>query len=153
MDHWNNGPTTFFLAFWTLPHDTLSCGGYANRDEFFSESLSNSLSLFSSKDPENAQFDALSLNRGVKETFFTVSTPFAFLDRISKPDGMKDLLQVLSKWNKGMTSMTLSQMRWCYLFWYLPLLTLGEYSFYIPSSRLHSTEIGARTHARWNICL
>ena len=55
------------------------------------------------QDPENAIYDALYLNRGVKETFFTVSTPFAFLDRFTKKDGMKDLLEVLSKWNKGMT--------------------------------------------------
>lgn len=52
-------------------------------------------------DPENLLYDELSLNFGVKETFFSIETPFAFLDRFSKQDGMKDLLQVLSKWNKG----------------------------------------------------
>jgi hypothetical protein len=37
----------------------------------------------------------------VKETFFSVSTPLSFLDRLTKKDGMKDLIEVLSKWNKG----------------------------------------------------
>lgn len=52
-------------------------------------------------DPENALYDDLDLNRGVKETFFSPSTPFAFLDRFTKKDGMKELGEVLSKWNKG----------------------------------------------------
>lgn len=52
-------------------------------------------------DPENAIYDDLDLNRGVKETLFSPSTPFAFLDRFTKKDGMKDLLGVLSKWNKA----------------------------------------------------
>ena len=52
-------------------------------------------------DPENILYDDLQLNRGVKETFFSPSTPFAFLDRFTKKDGMKELLEVLSKWNKG----------------------------------------------------
>ena len=52
-------------------------------------------------DPDNKIYDALYLNRGIKETFFSVSTPFAFLDRILKEDGLKDLGEVLSKWNKG----------------------------------------------------
>lgn len=52
-------------------------------------------------DPENAVYDDLDLNRGVMETFFSISTPFAFLDRFTKKDGMKDLMEVLSKWNKG----------------------------------------------------
>jgi len=52
-------------------------------------------------DPENALYDALYLNRGVKETFFSVGTPFAFLDRITKKDGLKDLTEVLAKWNKA----------------------------------------------------
>ena len=46
-------------------------------------------------------YDALHLNRGIKETFFSVSTPFAFLDRFTKPNGMNELGQVLSKWNKA----------------------------------------------------
>lgn len=46
-------------------------------------------------------YDALYLNRGVKETFFSVSTPFAFLQRFTKEGGMKDLNEVLSKWNKA----------------------------------------------------
>lgn len=57
-------------------------------------------------DPENVLYDALHLNRGIKETFFSPSTPLAFLDRFTRPDGMKELRQVMSKWNKG-TSTTL----------------------------------------------
>lgn len=52
-------------------------------------------------DPDNTLYDELYLNRGVKETFFSVSTPFAFLERLQKPDGFKDLGEVLSKWNKA----------------------------------------------------
>jgi hypothetical protein len=52
-------------------------------------------------DPENVLYDALLLNSGVKETFFSMSTPFSFLDRIQSKDGMKELFQVLSKWNKA----------------------------------------------------
>mmetsp|Transcript_34203 Transcript_34203/g.48612 ORF Transcript_34203/g.48612 Transcript_34203/m.48612 type:complete len:133 (+) Transcript_34203:209-607(+) len=52
-------------------------------------------------DPENALYDDLDLNRGVKETFFSPSTPLAFLDRFTSQDGMKDLMEVLGKWNKA----------------------------------------------------
>lgn len=52
-------------------------------------------------DPENALYDELDLNRGVKETFFSPSTPLSFLDRFTTKDGMQDLIQVLSKWNKA----------------------------------------------------
>ncbi|KAG7361371.1 AhpC/TSA antioxidant enzyme [Nitzschia inconspicua] len=52
-------------------------------------------------DPENALYDVLLLNKGVKETFFSPSTPFAFLDRFTKKDGTKELTEVLSKWNKA----------------------------------------------------
>jgi len=52
-------------------------------------------------DPENALYNELDLNKGLKETFFSVSTPFAFLDRIVKKDGLKELIEVLGKWNKA----------------------------------------------------
>lgn len=52
-------------------------------------------------DPENALYDALDLNRGIQRTFFNVNTPYAFLDRFTKRDGVKDLAEVMSKWNKG----------------------------------------------------
>jgi hypothetical protein len=52
-------------------------------------------------DPENALYDDLDLRRGIKETFFSPSTPFAFLERFTKKDGMKELGEVLSKWNKA----------------------------------------------------
>jgi hypothetical protein len=54
-------------------------------------------------DPENALYDNLDLNRGVKRTFFSLSTPLSFVDRLSKPDGAKDLAEILSKWSKGMS--------------------------------------------------
>lgn len=52
-------------------------------------------------DPENVLYDALYLNRGVTETFFSVSTPLAFLDRLKQEGGFKDLGEVLGKWNKA----------------------------------------------------
>lgn len=52
-------------------------------------------------DPENALYDDLDLRRGVKETFFSPSTPLAFLERFTKKDGMTELGEVLSKWNKA----------------------------------------------------
>jgi hypothetical protein len=54
-------------------------------------------------DPENALYDALDLNRGIERTFFNVNTPYAFLDRFTRKDGIKELGEVLSKWNKGKT--------------------------------------------------
>jgi hypothetical protein len=59
-------------------------------------------------DPENKLYDILKLNRGIKETFFTPSTPFAFLERFTKPDGTKELLEVLFKWNKGKNTRSIS---------------------------------------------
>lgn len=52
-------------------------------------------------DPDNSLYDALDLNRGIKETFFSPSTPLSFLDRFTRKDGMSNLVEVLSKWNKG----------------------------------------------------
>mmetsp|Transcript_60856 Transcript_60856/g.149014 ORF Transcript_60856/g.149014 Transcript_60856/m.149014 type:complete len:145 (-) Transcript_60856:188-622(-) len=52
-------------------------------------------------DPNDSLYKDLELNKGVKETFFSPSTPFAFLDRFTKKDGMKELLEVLPKWNKA----------------------------------------------------
>lgn len=52
-------------------------------------------------DPENVLYDTLSLNKGVKETFFTPSTPVSFLNRFTQPGGSKELFEVLSKWNKA----------------------------------------------------
>ena len=59
-------------------------------------------------DPENALYDNLDLNRGIKRTFFSLSTPLSFVDRLSKPDGAKDLAEILSKWSKGMTDSSAS---------------------------------------------
>ena len=55
-------------------------------------------------DPDNALYDDLLLNKGIKETFFSPGTAFAFLDRFTKKDGMKELSNVLSKWSKGTAS-------------------------------------------------
>ena len=52
-------------------------------------------------DPENAIYDDLDLNRGIKETFFSPSTAFSFLDRFTKEDGFEELGEVLSKWSKA----------------------------------------------------
>ena len=52
-------------------------------------------------DPENKLYDSLLLNRGVKETFLSIETPMAFLNRFTKPGGTKELREVLSKWNKA----------------------------------------------------
>mmetsp|Transcript_21221 Transcript_21221/g.32460 ORF Transcript_21221/g.32460 Transcript_21221/m.32460 type:complete len:142 (+) Transcript_21221:517-942(+) len=52
-------------------------------------------------DPENAMYNDLDLNRGVVNTFFNPATPFAFKDRLFKKDGMKDLFEVMGKWNKS----------------------------------------------------
>jgi hypothetical protein len=52
-------------------------------------------------DPESAVYHDLLLNKGIKETFFSFSTPLAFLERFTKKDGMEELTEVLSKWNKG----------------------------------------------------
>ena len=59
------------------------------------------IAIYYTIDPENALYDDLDLRRGVKETFFSPSTPFAFLERFTKKDGMKELGEVLSKWNKA----------------------------------------------------
>ena len=53
-------------------------------------------------DPENVLYDSLKLNKGIKETFFTPSTPVAFLKRFTQSNGTSELVEVLSKWNKGM---------------------------------------------------
>jgi hypothetical protein len=53
-------------------------------------------------DPENALYDSLILNKGVRSTFFSPGTPFAFLKRFTEADGTKELNEVLSKWNEGM---------------------------------------------------
>lgn len=52
-------------------------------------------------DPENILYNSLDLNKGVKETFFSIDTPFAFLERFTKANGTKELGEVLSKWNKA----------------------------------------------------
>lgn len=52
-------------------------------------------------DPDNLLYDALMLNRGIKETFMSIETPFAFLERFTKPGGTKHLGEVLSKWSQA----------------------------------------------------
>ena len=59
------------------------------------------LSDFLFVDPENVLYDSLSLNKGVRSTFFSPGTPFAFLKRFTEQDGMKELNEILPKWNKG----------------------------------------------------
>mmetsp|Transcript_58479 Transcript_58479/g.65425 ORF Transcript_58479/g.65425 Transcript_58479/m.65425 type:complete len:116 (-) Transcript_58479:31-378(-) len=52
-------------------------------------------------DPSNVLYDSLQLNKGIKETLFAPSTSISFLNRFIQPDGMKELIEVLSKWNKA----------------------------------------------------
>ena len=52
-------------------------------------------------DPKSALYDSLNLNKGVSSTFFSLGTPFAFLERFTTRDGTQELYEVLSKWNKG----------------------------------------------------
>ena len=52
-------------------------------------------------DPDNVLYNAIRLRRGVDRTFFNIKTPLAFVDRFTSPDGLNELGQVLSKWNKG----------------------------------------------------
>ena len=49
-------------------------------------------------DPDNVLYGALSLNSGLQRTFFSPSTPFAILDRLTSND-MGDLNGVLGKWS------------------------------------------------------
>mmetsp|Transcript_19913 Transcript_19913/g.22795 ORF Transcript_19913/g.22795 Transcript_19913/m.22795 type:complete len:94 (+) Transcript_19913:576-857(+) len=58
-------------------------------------------------DPSNVLYDSLQLNKGIKETLFAPSTSISFLNRFIQPDGMKELIEVLSKWNKGSYSIVL----------------------------------------------
>lgn len=50
-------------------------------------------------DPENALYNSLELNKGLKETFFSPGTPFSFLRRFTERDGTKELSEVLKKWS------------------------------------------------------
>lgn len=52
-------------------------------------------------DPDNVLYDELDLNRGVQRTFFNINTPFAFLKRIQKKDGLKDLVDILGRWSRA----------------------------------------------------
>jgi hypothetical protein len=57
-------------------------------------------------DPKSVLYDSLNLNKGVVSTLFAPGTSFSFLRRFTQPDGMKELNEVLSKWNKGMQNKT-----------------------------------------------
>ena len=48
-------------------------------------------------DPENAAYDALQLQKGVVDTFFTPDTLFAILRRL-QADGAADLVAATSRW-------------------------------------------------------
>lgn len=52
-------------------------------------------------DPENALYDSLNLNKGLKSTFFSPGTPFAFLRRFTTRGAMTELNEVLPKWSKA----------------------------------------------------
>ena len=76
--------------------------------------IDSSLSVHRLSDPENVLYNSLDLNKGVKETFFSIDTPFAFLERFTKPNGTKELGEVLSKWNKGMLVCLSSSFQLCF---------------------------------------
>lgn len=57
-------------------------------------------------DPKNVLYDSLNLNKGISATLFAPGTSFSFLRRFTQKDGMKELNEVLSKWNKGMQNNT-----------------------------------------------
>ena len=48
-------------------------------------------------DPDNLLYDALQLNSGLQRTFFSPSTPYAILDRLTS-NKMGDLNAVLGRW-------------------------------------------------------
>lgn len=52
-------------------------------------------------DPSSSLYDSLKLNKGIKSTFFSAGTPFAFLNRFTTRGGTRELNIVLSKWNKA----------------------------------------------------
>lgn len=51
-------------------------------------------------DPDNILYDDLELNKGIKTTFFSPATPFAFKDRIFREGSLfsEELSEVLGKW-------------------------------------------------------
>lgn len=51
-------------------------------------------------DPENSSYNSLHFNRGI-ETLVTMGTSFSFLNRFTRKGGMKELNEVLLKWNKA----------------------------------------------------
>jgi len=48
-------------------------------------------------DPENVAYDRLRLRKGVADTFLSVNTPYAILERIQQ-DGAGDLRDILPRW-------------------------------------------------------
>jgi hypothetical protein len=94
-------------------------------------------------DPENKLYDLLKLNEGIKETFFTPSTPFAFLKRFTKPDGTKELLEVLSKWNKGKNTRltSLHIFHDCLIHGDLLVFSVSQLPIFLPSKVKRSTRV------------
>jgi AhpC/TSA antioxidant enzyme len=101
-------------------------------------------------DPENALYDDLLLNKGVKETFFSPSTPFSFLDRFTKKDGMKELMEVLSKWSSG-TMMSERNVNQLSLTIFLTSFLLFPLLYYC--SHFHSSQAGSSLQSGWHLSL
>ena len=97
-------------------------------------------------DPDNNLYDAINLNRGVQRTFFNPSTPFSFLDRITKEDGFAELMEVLSKWNKGMPA----NHQYDGLFRSLCSLTAHSISCIYPTKTRTSLSPGWIVRLQWN---
>lgn len=77
-------------------------------------------------DPTTTLYNSLQLNKGIKETFFSPSTSFAFLKRFTKPDGMKELNEILPKWNKGKFKKERRRYLYCAVFFIFSRVTLKE---------------------------
>jgi hypothetical protein len=104
-------------------------------------------------DPESALYEDLLLNKGIKETFFSPSTPFAFLQRLTKKDGMEELTEVLSNWNKGTVSYKIV---WSMPTWFL--LLRKTYSqrglfYHFPFSHFYPSQTGSSIQSRWDLSL
>jgi hypothetical protein len=105
-------------------------------------------------DVDNTIYDALELNRGIQRTFFNAATPYSFLDRLRKGDGMKDLGNILSKWNNGTYEWKLfdfplvfvTKIRFTELFVVLIFVHISSNSY------LYSAKAITSTITRWDIC-
>ena len=79
----------------------VSIGTPANGNKLADHLAIPNLRDFLYLDPENALYDSLNLNKGLKSTIFSPATSFAFLRRFTTRGAMTELNEVLPKWSKG----------------------------------------------------